>query len=399
MGRERQRTGVTAVSNSSIQIAFTYKGIACRERIKLQPTPANLKRAELHRAAILDAIERGTFDYAVTFPDSPNRYKFCEYKGEGYLLEVFLESWLKGQKKHLKASTWDGYRKIVENTLIPNFGRKVLTDIKRADIRDWCNKQTETGNKRLANVQSVLRAALQDALDDDLIEANPLYGWTYSRKEAPKPEDDIDPLSAEEQTAILNSCRDPQHKNLLQFAIWTGLRTSELVALNWGDVDWVRGYIRVSRAWTSTAKEAESTKTRRGTRDVKLLAPALDALNNQKQFSYMAGEAVFLNPLYGERWKGDQAIRKSAWIPALRLGGVRYRNPYQTRHTYASMMLTAGESPIWLAGQMGHADTAMVFRNYGRWVKDAAPDAGNKAVEMFASTGIKNAAKKLRKQG
>ncbi len=69
MGR-KQRTGVRAVSASSIEISFVYQGKRCRERIKLKPTPANLKRAERHREAILDAIERGTFDYATTFPNS-----------------------------------------------------------------------------------------------------------------------------------------------------------------------------------------------------------------------------------------------------------------------------------------------------------------------------------------
>jgi len=62
---------------------------------------------------------------------------------------------------------------------------------------------------------------------------------------------------------------------------------------------------------------------------------------------------------------------------------VRYRRQYQTRHTYASMMLTAGESPVWLANQMGHSDLTMIARTYGRWIDDAAPTAGSKAVKMF----------------
>lgn len=384
MGDKQKRTGVRAVSESTIQIDFTYKTIRCRERIKLQPTPANLKRAQLHRSAILDSIERGTFDYATTFPNSPNRLLFAEYKGEGYKLEDWLETWLKRQKKHLKSSTFDDYDKIVSNTLIPNFGRKNLSEIRRADVRDWCDTQT-CGNKRLGNIQSVFRIALQSALDDDLIQSNPLYGWKYERVEAPKPVDDIDPFNAEDQIAILNACRDPQHRNLFQFAFWTGLRTSELVALKWGDIDWNRNIVRISRAKTQAADEAEIPKTRRGTRDVKILSPALEALTAQKTHSFLLeGGFVFLNPLHREPWEGDQAIRKSAWSPALKKSGVRYRNPYQTRHTYASMMLTAGESPIWVSNQMGHSDTTMIFRNYGRWITTKDSDSGQKAVDMFS---------------
>jgi len=391
MGGKRQRTGVLPVSQTSIQIDFEFRGIRCRERIKLQPTPANLKRAEIHRAAILDAIARGTFDYATTFPDSPRRFLFAEHKGAGYRLDDWLESWIARQKPHIKASTWNGYDKIVRNVLIPAFGEITLTDLKRQHIREWCDSQAEASNKRLANVQSVLRSALQDALDDEMIETNPLYGWKYTRREAPKPVDDVDPFTADEQQAILEACRDEQHRNLFQFAFWTGLRTSELAALEWGDVDFVRGMVRVQRAKTLAADEAEGTKTRRGTRDVKILPPAMDALKNQKTHSYLSGAGVFLNPRTGEPWEGDAPIRKSAWEPALKKAGVRYRRPYQTRHTYASMMLTAGESPIWLSQQMGHSDTTMIFRTYGRWIPDATPDAGGKAVEMF---GAKKAVEK-----
>lgn len=382
MGNQRRRVGVRPASNSTIEIDFIYKTIRCRERIKLKPSPANLKRAENHRAAILDAIERGTFNYAATFPESPNRVQFAEYKGEGYLIKDWLESWLEQQKVHVKCSTYNDYRKIVNNTLIPEFGKLSLAEIRRAHVRDWCNKQT-AGNKRLANVQSVLRIALHDAMSDDLIESNQLHGWTFERKEAPKPQDDIDPFDEDEQTLILASCRDPQHRNLFKFAFWAGLRTSELVALEWTDIDWHRNSVHIWRALTQTATEAEEPKTRKGERDVKLLPPAVEALLAQKQHSFLAGGAVFLNPLHNKPWAGDQAIRKLAWLPALKNAGLRYRNPYQTRHTYASMMLTADESPIWVAQQMGHSDTNMIFRKYGRWIATKNAKSGEKAVAMF----------------
>jgi integrase len=50
--------------------------------------------------------------------------------------------------------------------------------------------------------------------------------------------------------------------------------------------------------------------------------------------------------------------------------------PPRTRHTYASMMLSAGELPMWAAQQMGHSDSTMIVRFYGRWIPEAGPDAG-----------------------
>ncbi|NOV27401.1 site-specific integrase [Cupriavidus necator] len=379
MGRDG--SGVKKASESSIQISFTYRGVECRERVRLKPTPANLKRAEQWRATVLLAIEQGTFVYSQSFPNSPNAAKFAEYKGEVQTAGDYLEAWLKRQEKHLKASTYDGYRKIVNYHLIPEFGRIRLADLKRTTVRDWLDKLDCT-NKRLANIQSVLRKALDDAVDDELIAANPLYGWTYRKQEGPKEEDDIDPFTPDEQRAIIDALPG-QAANLVRFAFWSGLRTSELVALDWGDVDWRRGVVVVRKALTQTAEAMEDTKTRSSRREVKILPPALAALEAQKAFTFLAGKEVFQDPRHGERWVGDSPIR-IVWTRALKKAKVRYRKPYQTRHTYASMMLSAGEHPMWVARQMGHSNVQTTTRSYGRWMPLADPEAGGKAVERFA---------------
>lgn len=379
MGRDG--SGVKKASESSIQISFTYRGVECRERVRLKPTPANLKRAEQWRATVLLSIEQGTFVYSQSFPNSPNAAKFAEYKGEVQTAGDYLEAWLKRQEKHLKASTYDGYRKIVNYHLIPEFGRIRLADLKRTTVRDWLDKLDCT-NKRLANIQSVLRKAFDDAVDDELIAANPLYGWTYRKQEGPKEEDDIDPFTPDEQRAIIDALPD-QAANLVRFAFWSGLRTSELVALDWGDVDWRRGVVVVRKALTQTAEAMEDTKTRSSRREVKILPPALAALESQKAFTFLAGKEVFQDPRHGERWVGDSPIR-IVWTRALKKAKVRYRKPYQTRHTYASMMLSAGEHPMWVARQMGHSNVNTTTRSYGRWMPLADPEAGGKAVEKFA---------------
>lgn len=158
----------------------------------------------------------------------------------------------------------------------------------------------------------------------------------------------------------------------MQFALWTGLRTSELVALDWGDVDFIRGEVMITRAMTQASRgAAEIPKTAAGRRAVKLLGPAMTALKAQKaqkEHTFLAGEEVFQNPRTLARWTGDGPIRKTMWAHAVKKAGVRYRRPYQTRHTYASMMLSAGEHPMWVAQQMGHSDWTMIARVYGRWM-------------------------------
>jgi len=84
-----------------------------------------------------------------------------------------------------------------------------------------------------------------------------------------------------------------------------------------------------------------------------------------------------------ERWAGDQPIRKTLWAHAVKKACVRYRRPYQTRHTYTSVMLSAGEHPTWVAGQMGHSDWTMIARVYGRWMPSNDTHAGGKAERML----------------
>lgn len=380
MGRDG--SGVKAASATSIEISFYFQGKRCRERLPGEPTVANLKKAHRLRQSILQAIYDGSFQYHKTFPDSKRAEIFAKQPGDVETLGDYLEKWLDRKEKHVKASTFDGYRMTV-NMWIDRLGKEMLSDLKRKHIRDELDKMTCT-NKTLSNRQSVLRAALDDAVNDELITVNPLFGWTYKIPEAPKEEDDVDPFSAEERELILEGCGEIAERNMFKFAFWTGLRTSEFTAVRWSDIDWHRSVIRISRSWTTTAKAPEDTKTKAGRREVKLLAPALEALEAQKPLTLLADGEIFLNPRTGRPWRGKNPVR-TAWARAVKKAKVAYRKPYQTRHTYASMMLSAGEPPMWVAKQMGHSSWVITARIYARWMPSADVDAGGKAVEKFGS--------------
>jgi integrase len=72
------------------------------------------------------------------------------------------------------------------------------------------------------------------------------------------------------------------------------------------------------------------------------------------------------------------------WVPAMKKAGDRYRRPYQTRHIYTSMMLSAGEHPMWVAKQMGHTDWMMIARVYGRWMPAADLTVGQRAEGLWS---------------
>lgn len=372
--------GVKLATESSIQIEFIYQGVRCRERIKFNPSSTEpavaLKKVERHREAICHAIDDGTFNYAAIFPKSKNLKKFASQNT--LTLSAWLDQWINRKEPHLKVSTFDGYLRRIER-IKAQFGSTPITDIKKKDVRAWCESMTTT-NRDIRNTISPLRSALQDAYEDGLIHENPLFNFNFNRKEAPKVSD-VDPFNIVEREAIL-SATTGQIRNLFQFAFWTGLRTSELVALEWGDVNWLRETFLVQRAKTQWARVPEATKTKAGNREVKLLTPAMSALKAQKEFSFKAGKHIFLNPKKNAPWTGDQQIR-NVWVHILRNAGVRYRRPYQTRHTYASMMLSAGEPLAWVSKQIGHSNVIMTATVYATWINDCQPDVGSKAVNLF----------------
>ena len=384
MGRKYR--GVKAASKSSIEISFQYRGQQCRERLKLEPTPANLKRAERHRIAILAAIESGTFDYATTFPNSPRALKFASQPGAGITLKAFLTRWWNGEKDELKASTEASDRRIVFHQIIPDLGDTALGALTWAQIRDWIRSKqwsTKTQNNKL----SVLRRALNEAVELGLIDIHPMAGKVVRKRKTRKAtirprRDAIDPFDHEEREALIQAT-EGQMRNLIEFAVWTGLRISELCALDWSAVDWVHERVYVQAALTHDSREIESTKTEAGDRAVDLLPPALAALNRQKKHTFLAGAEVFQNPHTLKRWTGDNSIRARQWPTVCRRAGVRYRPPGQMRHTFASMMLMAGESPMWVAAQMGHRDWTFTARTYYRWIPKDAAGAGLKALEKW----------------
>jgi len=378
--------GIKVASASSIQLDFRYKGQRCREKIKLAPTASNLKRVYHHRIAILDAIERGQFDYAVTFPDSKNAAKFTRTPGAALSLEVYLEDWVNGLKGLLKASTVAGYEKIIFNQLIPHFGDLTVAELSRRHVKAWLQNEKQTASaKTQRNLLSVLRAALDDAVEDELIETNPLTGWKIRHKRGDKTSAQkaaVVPFNESERDAIIAACKEDQFKHLVTFAFWTGLRTSELVGLNWAHVNLKRQSVFIDEALTLAAIKAgigaEEPKTVAGSREVHLLPPALDALKRQREITGFKGAEVFQDPRYQERWAGDKPIREKFWKPTLTAADVTYRKPYAMRHTFASMALTAGEDIQAIADMLGHTDWTFTARTYAKWIPKDAPKIGSK---------------------
>lgn len=370
------RSGIRAASETSIEIDFRYRGVRCRERIDLTPTPRNLEYTARVRASILLEIVQGRFDYAKHFPTSPRAITFAKHPGALLTVEKALSDWLDRKRSQLEHTTIIDYERAIENTLGPAFGSVALRDLTRGAIAQWISEQS-TSAKRLNNVLSPLRQMLAEAVSTERIAVNPCAELVIRRPRQADKTDEIDPFTPDELRKILDHAQG-QVRNLIQFAAWTGLRTSELIALQWVDVDLKGGTARVRAAFVRGQRKAP--KTDAGLRTVALLKPAADALREQQVHTLLRKSgAVFENPATNEPWQTDKQIREWNWRPLLKLAGVRYRYPYQLRHTFASTALSAGENVFWVARQMGHTNPNITARVYARFIPSVLPDAGKKA--------------------
>lgn len=359
--------GVTPRGNS-IQVSFTWNGTRYRETLRWAPTPPNLKQASRLREKVIYEIDRGSYStehYLNDFPNSRNAAKQAGKLGSNMLIGPALDQWLHTKEPYLEKSTYRDYASSIRYHLIPRFGACSVSEVVPSEIKEWL-QSLNISNKRKNNILVPFRQCFKDLFYDGLIDINPLERVPNLAVHSREPE----PFNSNEVERILNSAQNLfgyTVSNLFQFAFNTGLRTSELIALRWAEVDFERNRIEIKRA--KVRESIKAPKTRSGLRFVDLNNKAIDALLSQYNLDHTIDE-VFWNPLTSLAFKDDQQIRKSFWKPSLKDAGIPYRTPYQTRHTYASTLLSNGAQPLYVAHQMGHSDWGMIRKVYGKWIQN-----------------------------
>lgn len=359
-----QRRGVEA-RGSSVRIEFVYRGQRCRETLKIPPTAKNLEYAERKRAQVLYEIEIGSFDYSKHFPES-TRAGLGQARSECTVSKA-LDLWLK--TRSITATTRARYNRIVAKHITPELGARPIAKVLRSDLELWrANIAKDRRPKTVNNALILIRGAFELAHADGIIKSNPaaqLRNMVNPRRS------DADPFAPAEIAALLEAF-DGQHRNLVEFWASTGMREGELFGLEWRDIDWQGRRALVERA--TVEHETVDTKTK-ADRFVHLGDRALAALQAQRQHTALAGHKVFINPDTGQPW-GHPIVFYRKFQRACVRAKVRWRAPKQLRHTYASIALSAGEPPLFVMHQLGHASLTMLERHYARWLPSANLSAG-----------------------
>jgi integrase len=215
------------------------------------------------------------------------------------------------------------------------------------------------GAKRVNNILVPMRSVFRMARKNGFVQRNIMR--VVGNLPVDKPH--INPLSMREVAAFLSAV-NPHYRTYFAAAFFTGLRQGEQVALKWKAIDWERKKISIIESRVRGIEGRPKTKGSR--RDVDILPVVDDALKEQRRETGLKSPYVFLNtdenPIDGE------TLRKWTWTPALEKAGLEYRSMYHTRHTFATLMLSAGENVGWVQQMMGHTSLRMIQERYYRYI-------------------------------
>ncbi|WP_341744089.1 Arm DNA-binding domain-containing protein [Azonexus hydrophilus] len=394
--QKRKETGLLIVD-------FYFQGQRCREQTALTDTAANRKRLGKVLEKIEEAINSGTFDYRQFFPSSKNAAKFDQVSnpvahlpteggvasGTGLVVPTprfadFVEVWYSEKEIEWRTSHKKTVRDDIDKRLIPQFGDKAVGGITKADILAFRadlakvqarGKEVTLSNPRINKILNPLRQILCEAADRFNFRTP-----FQNIKQLKVKRTDVDPFSLEEVKTIIGTVRaDFKHYFTVRF--FTGMRSGEVHGLKWKYVDFERRLILVRE--TVVGGEETYTKTDSSQREIQMSQVVFDALKEQEKSTRNISGFVFCNreglPL------DYKNVNNRVWKPLLRHLGLKVRRPYQCRHTAATLWLAAGENPEWIARQLGHTTTEMLFRVYSRYVPNLTRRDGSAIERLLAA--------------
>lgn len=368
--------------NGRLYFDFFFSGVRCRECSSLNDTPENRRKM----GAVLNKIEAeillGTFEYARYFPASKLASRFAVAPTKSIAAQLvsvlhqdtplfsdFAKTWQQDKKVEWRRAYISSVEAMVNMHLLPFFGAKRLSEIDRAMVLGFRTQlasthKLENGSEKTRAPATVNRiiGILRQIMDESVARhggSNPCIAI----KQLKLKKVDIQPFSIEEVRKIISTIR-PDYKNYITVRFFTGMRSGEAHGLRWKHIDFERRQILIRETYHNG--HVEYTKTDGSQRQIDVSGPVFEALSAHKPEKMDPEAYVFCTrnglPI------DNQNFNNRVWIPLLRHLALNQRRPYQMRHTCATLWLSAGESPEWIARQLGHTNTEMLFRVYSRYV-------------------------------
>lgn len=353
-------TGVRFIG-TSIEINFQVKGNRYQIILPYPQTPAGITASVRTRSELIAKAKLGILTEA----------DIAKAKGEevveapsGLLFQDFAQKFLKYSSANIQIKK--EYRNMLMNKWMPIFAlmpiESITTAMLREAIDDYGFENAKTKNNNLIP----LRGVFELALEEGIISKNPMLPIKNDKVQ----EDEPDPFTKEEMLAMLKWLKanmkgdDISYYNYFEVAFFTGCRPSELLALQWKtDFDKFNKTLAITKSRVRGLNK-RVTKTHTA-RNIHLHDRAYQALLRQYKITGNQ-DYIFICPDSHEPFYDDRPPRRRL-KQAMKELGIRYRRVYNTRHTYATLLLTSGVNPFFASSQMGHS-LQMMLKRYAKWI-------------------------------
>jgi integrase len=303
----------------------------------------------------------------------------------------FFERWLSEYAYvNLSPRSFERYRDLIRQHVIPDIGNISLSQLKPEHLQRHYTTKLAAGlsARTIRYHHAVIHKALQTALKWGLILRNPAEAV-----EAPKPrQTEMKVWTEYEVSQFLKTAKDSPYYSLFYLALFTGMRRSELLGLQWQDVDLVFCQLSIRRSlhhlkdgsyFEGEPKSEKSKRTIALAPGVILMLKAHQTQNeaNAKEFDSTVKESdyVFCQP-DGRPWRPNTITR--AWASTAKRAGVPIIRLHDARHTHASLMLKQGVHPKIVQERLGHNSIEMTMNIYSH-IMPGLQEAAAKQFEVL----------------
>lgn len=313
------------------------------------------------RALHKDFVD-GEFDKA-TLPKSEKARRGAVKKGEGgYFIASLLDE-LVAEKQTFKRFYTHQLYKGGANTLLEFCETFKIYDV-REITREFCKgflKFCVDKNYTKGTINAkfcVLYELLKSAFDKELIEKNPYFKPNFTNADL-KASKELKAFNFEQVQGLIKAAQG-ELKSYLIIAFFTGMRKGEILGLKFADLDFDKEIIKVQRTRLHNGT-TNAPKTANSRREVLMLPPVKDELKRLKAAA--RGDEGFIFAKSDEFYAGKfRALCESYELHGWTL--------YETRHSFASIMLQKGEEALWVSKMLGHKNLAVTLQFYAAFLPD-----------------------------
>ncbi len=284
-----------------------------------------------------------------------------------------MTCWLESAARpRVSERTADGYAALLKRYVRESLGQKRLDNLQPLDIQKIYGEMLERGlsARIIRHTHSVLHNALKQAVKWNLLQRNPA-----GLVELPKVSHvERRVLMPDEALSFLEAANEMPRGLIFEFALLSGMRPEEYLALQWADLDFERGRAQVKRALVrhKGSWSFQDTKTARSRRTVSLPQPLLDKLKSHKrrqaeQRLHIGAEWQAFDLVFSSETGTPHSIPNLTYRyfrPILTKAGLPRIRLYDLRHSHATLLLLADENPKVVAERLGHSTVVLTLDTY-----------------------------------